>query len=117
MGFMSSWECTNKISKMNEDDLYVSWRKAVDALPPYSKTTAYTQLPAFKELVKQGEAIVPMLEEKVRKNEGLDFILAIAIVQIRKWDSEKFPFTDMTEYRKLVLEKLEFERKHPTSNN
>jgi hypothetical protein len=109
--------CTQKIQKMNYNTLYQNWRHTINAMPHYSKTTAYTQVEEFRELVQQGEGIVSFLEEKLQKNDGLDFVLAIAIVQIKKWDSNKFPATDMTELRKLVLAQLESERKQEKKKN
>ena len=81
--------------------LYEKWESVVQAMPHYSKTTAYTDLQEFSDIVACGRGVVPLLHAK-----GMDFVLCLAVVKIMGWPSEQFPTTDMTELRSRVLQKL-----------
>lgn len=87
--------------------LYNKWQGAVKAMPSYSKTTSYTNLQEFSDIIACGRGIVPLLHQKIKQDEGMDFVLCLAVIKIMRWPDEQFPSTDMTELRSRVLQKLE----------
>lgn len=87
--------------------LYNKWHSAVKAMPPYSKTTAYANLQEFSDIIACGRGIVPLLHAKIKEDEGMDFVLCLAVIKIMGWPDGQFPSTDMTELRGRVLQKLD----------
>ena len=87
--------------------LYERWRTATEAMPPYSKTTAYTTLKEFSDIVACGKGIVPSLRERIKENIGVDFVLSVAVIRVMGWPDEQFPTTDITQLRDSVLQRLE----------
>lgn len=76
-------------------------------MPPYSKTTAYTNLREFDDIVACGKGILPLLRKKIQEGKGVDFVLSVAVVKIMGWPEDQFPTTDMTQLRVSVLRKLD----------
>ena len=89
------------------ETLYEKWHAATEAMPAYSKTTAYTGLREFLEIAACGKDIVPLLRQKIKADAGMDFVLSLAVIKIMGWQFEEFPTTDMTQLRADVLKRLE----------
>jgi len=88
---------------------YEKWKTVVDSMPPYSKSTAYTNLPEFEDIVKLGSDALPILLQKLVNNRGLDYILADAVIRIKGWKPHEFSQTDLEERRTSVIRKLKKE--------
>lgn len=88
-------------------DRYAKWKARMKDMPPYSKSTAYTSLSEYQDFIALGLEAVPFLLQKLRENEGMDFLLADAIINIKGWDPTSFPQTDLEKRRLAVIEKLE----------
>jgi hypothetical protein len=97
---------SDTVSYQRYTAVYQKWRATTEAMPPYSKTTAYTTLQEFSDIVACGKGIVPLLREKIEEGNGMDFVLSIAVVKIMGWPDEQFPTTDMTQHRANVLHRL-----------
>ena len=44
--------------------------------------------------------------EKIEHNEGMDFLLADAVIAIHGWDNREFSLTDFEKRRLAVMEKM-----------
>ena len=64
------------------EDLYRTWRAAIEGKRHLSKSSAYTDIAEYRAIVDQGVSIVPFLIEKLRADEDLDFFLADAVITI-----------------------------------
>ena len=89
--------------------LYENWQRAVEKMPPYSKSTPYTDLPEFADIVASGRGIVPLLREKIRNGKDIDIMLSLAVIKIMGWSEERFSNQDLTELTRQVLEELDRE--------
>lgn len=85
---------------------YSAWKARCDAMPPYSKTAPYTNLPEFQEIIKLGKSAIPELKKKIQEDNGLDFVLSVAVIEIMGWDKTEFHQRDMTTLRNKTLLKL-----------
>lgn len=88
------------------DELYAGWRRHVDANSHRSKSTAYTNCPEFRSIVEFGPACIPYLKEKIEADDGLDFMLSLAVIEIMKWDPAEFSLTELRRCREQVLNRL-----------
>ena len=88
------------------EDRYRKWIQAVDDMPRYSKSTAFTQLPEYQSLVALGPPAVPLLAKNLAKNGPNDLFLSDAIIEILKLDPGQFNQTDLQEKRAQVLDEL-----------
>ena len=88
------------------DDRYRKWIQAVDGMPRYSKSTAFTQLPEYRSLVALGPPAVPLLAKHLAENGPNDLFLSDAIVEILELDPGQFNQTDLQEKRTQVLDEL-----------
>jgi hypothetical protein len=88
------------------EDRYQKWIQAVDAMPRYSKSTAFTQLPEYRSLVALGPPAVPLLATKLAKNGPSDLFLSDAIIKILELDPGQFNQTHLQEKRVQVLDEL-----------
>lgn len=82
------------------------WRSAVKKMPPYSKSTAFIQIPEYRAIVDLGSKCIPFLLDILIKNKEVDFFLTDAVIEILNWDPEDFPQTDLEKKRLAVIEKL-----------
>ena len=89
---------------------YKKWKDAVNDMPHYSKSTAYTQLPEYRDIIALGMACIPLLKDKLKKNKSFDFFLTDAVIEILDLDPEGFNQTDLEKKRVEVLEKLNEEK-------
>lgn len=89
---------------------YKKWKVAVNDMPHYSKSTAYTQLPEYRDIIALGMPCIPLLKDKLKKNKPLDFFLTDAVIEILDLDPEGFNQTDLEKKRVEVLEKLNEEK-------
>jgi hypothetical protein len=88
------------------EDRYQKWIQAVDAMPRYSKSTAFTQLPEYRSLVAVGLPAVPLLAKKLAKKGPNDLFLSDAIIEILELDPGQFNQTHLQEKRAQVLDEL-----------
>lgn len=79
-------------------------RHTPDARP--SRTGDYVALPSFREIVALGEPAVPLLAQQMARDEGLDFMLAYAVLEIRGWDRREFVGGSEQDLRDQVLARL-----------
>lgn len=83
------------------------WTTAAESMPFYSKSTAYTDLSEYRDIVALGPDVLPLLLQKLKANRGMDFLLVDAIIEIQGWDPEDFPQTDIGKKRLAVIEALD----------
>ena len=87
-------------------DRYQKWIQAVDDMPRYSKSTAFTQLPEYRSLVALGPPALPLLATTLANNGPNDLFLSDAIIEILELDPGQFNQTDLQEKRAQVLDEL-----------
>ena len=88
------------------EDRYQSWIQAVDDMPRYSKSTAFTKLPEYRSLVALGPPAVSLLANKLAKNGPNDLFLSDAIIEILELDPGQFNQTDLQAKMAQVLDEL-----------
>ena len=88
------------------EDRYQKWSQVVDAMPRYSKCTAFTRLPEYRSLVALGPPAIPLLGKRLANNGPNDLFLSDAIIEILELDPGRFNQTDLQEKRAQVLEEL-----------
>ena len=98
--------CAMRRPEQEFEDRYRSWIQAVDDMPRYSKSTAFTHLPEYRSLVALGPPAVPLLAKKLAKNGPNDLFLSDAIIEILKLDPGQFNQTDLQEKMAQVLDEL-----------
>jgi hypothetical protein len=86
--------------------LYSAWHVESDAIRFSSNTYDYIGLPSYRKIVALGKAALPALEQKMAEDQGLDFMLAFAVVEICGWDRREFRGGSEQEFRDRVLRKL-----------
>jgi hypothetical protein len=98
--------CAMRHPDQELEDRYRKWSQAVDDMPRYSKSAAFTQLPEYRSLVALGPPAVPLLAKKLAQNGPNDLFLSDAIIEILKLDPGQFNQTDLQEKRAQVLDEL-----------
>lgn len=99
----------NHQRKMPEsfEAVYRDWKSVEARYRHYSKTEPLKKLPEYKAFLTLGENAIPNLEEKVRLDDGMDFVLCDIIIQLSNWNPEEFDVGDLGKRCQQVLEKLE----------
>jgi hypothetical protein len=90
---------------------YEKWKNAIKKMPHYSKSTAYVQIPEYRDIVGLGSKCIPFLLDKLIKNREVDFFLTDAVIEILNWNNEDFPQTDLEKKRLTVIKKLRLSEK------
>jgi hypothetical protein len=103
---ISNQMSVDKETQQLHDDAYQRWRNATKVMPPYSKTTAYSNLQEFRDIIECGKPILPLLHRKIEDDEGVDFVLSLAVIKIMGWPDEQFSTTNMTQLRDDVLHRM-----------
>ena len=88
------------------ENKYAKWAQRIAEMPPYSKSTAYTKLPEYREIVQLGSKALPCIVKKSMSEQGLDFLLCDAIIEISGWAKDEFPITDLGSRCEAVIEKF-----------
>ncbi len=86
--------------------LYSAWHQECETIRFSSNTYDYIGLPGYRKIVAIGKPALPSLEQKVAQDNGLDFMLAFAVVEICGWDRQEFRGGSEQEFRDRVLRKL-----------
>ena len=84
---------------------YEKWKERIGAMPPYSKTTAYTQIPEYRQIILLGRDALPYILDKIERDHEMDFVLCDAVIEICGWSPEEFATTDVGARRDAVVEK------------
>lgn len=93
------------------ESVYRDWKSVEARYRHFSKTEPLKELPEYKAFLTLGKNAIPNLEEKVRLDDGMDFVLCDIIIQLSDWNQEEFEVGDLGKRCQQVLEKLEDERK------
>jgi hypothetical protein len=96
----------NTSSQAEFERLHDAWRKECEGIRHSSRTSDYTSLPAFRKIVAMGKPALPLLEQKMATDSGLDFMLAFAVVEICGWDRKEFQGGGEQAFRDRVLARL-----------
>ena len=86
--------------------LYSAWHQEAEKIRFSSNTYEYIGLPSYRKIVAMGKPALPALEQKMAEDQGLDFMLAFAVVDICGWDRREFKGGSDQEVRDRVLRKL-----------
>ena len=98
--------CAMRRPEQEFEDRYQRWIQAVDAMPRYSKSTAFTQLPEYRSLVELGAPAVALLAQRLASNGPNDLFLSDAIIEILQVDPGQFNQTDLQAKKAQVLDEL-----------
>jgi hypothetical protein len=88
------------------ENKYAKWVQRIAEMPSYSKSTAYTKLPEYREIVQLDSKALPCIVKKSMSEQGLDFLLCDAIIEISGWSKDEFPATDLGARCEAVVEKF-----------
>ena len=95
----------------NFDNLFDAWRAKIDKMPQFSKSTSYTKIHEFIQIVSLGHQASSRIVEKIEGMEFPNFFLVDALVAIEEWDPSEFENIDNYQGRaKLALEKYKSPR-------
>ncbi|MFO0940478.1 MAG: hypothetical protein U0930_06895 [Pirellulales bacterium] len=97
-------------NNMEFSQIYARWKKIEPELRIYSKTTPIKKMQEYKDFLTLGKEIIPLLEEKLRQDDGMDFVLCDVVIELSDWQEAEFPSGDMGARVRKVLEKLEEQR-------
>ena len=104
------------VQKFNET--HTKWRAESEQIKLSSRTTDYINLPAYRQLVSLGSPALPLFYERLNRADGLDFMLAHAVLEITGSDQSEFRGeTGEQAFASKVAKKLKHEFDSGSSSN
>lgn len=89
------------------EQLYLSWHGECETIRLSSNTMDYIGLPSFGNIINVGKPALPYLVEKMKADQGMDFMLAYAVCKICGWDYRDYQGGGEQSFRDRILKKLE----------
>lgn len=72
------------------EQFYQEWQVEKEKIRHSSRTGDYIGLSGYRKLVGLGKPALPFLEEKLAAAQGMDFMLAYAVIEINGWNRSDF---------------------------
>lgn len=95
----------SEVSRLEQ--LYLSWHRECEKIRASSNTRDYIGLPSFGKIINVGKPALPFLIQKMKANQGMDFMLAFAACKICGWNEKDFIGGGEQSFKDRVLKKLE----------